>query len=103
MVWLIGLSHLWDCQASNGEARDDIRPQKIEAITWAPLKNREEELKTQNKFPNPCLVLESVKWVIWEEDLRDPVSEFLESGLVWRQTHPVQFQWWWHCHCGLWA
>lgn len=63
--------YLWDGKAGNGEARDDIRPEKFEGVIRSPMENREEKLKTQYEFCEESLVVvESVKRVIREENLR---------------------------------
>lgn len=95
------MSNLGDSQASNGETRDDIRPEKPNIVLRTPLENWEEELKTQNEFPEPSLVFEFVKWVIWEEDLRKPVLEFVEGGLLWWQANLVNLRRR-HCLCWCW-
>lgn len=64
-------------KTSNGETRDDVRAKKVKIVLWAPLENGEQVLKSKVEFREPCLVLEHVKRVIWEEDLREPVAEFL--------------------------
>jgi len=61
--------HLWDSEASNGKTRDDIRPEKTNIVLRAPLEYRKEKLKSKNQLVEACLILESVEWVIWEEDL----------------------------------
>jgi len=61
--------HLWDSEASNGKTRDDVRPEKTNIVLRAPLEYRKEKLKSKNQLVEACLILESVEWVIWEEDL----------------------------------
>ena len=88
--------HLRDGEASNGETRDGIRTQQAEIVLWTPLENGEEILKTEKQFHEPSLVLESVKRVVGEEYLIEPVLEFLKSGSLRRQPDSVDFQrWWW--------
>lgn len=98
MYVCIWVYDLWDGEAGNGETRNDIRPQEFETVIRPPLEDGEEKLKTQKQFLEPRLVLESVEWIIREEDLGQPVSEFLKSGFVGWQTDFVHFQIW-HCFC----
>lgn len=64
------------------------------------MENGEEVLKSKEKFHEASLVLEPVKRVIGEEDLRESVSEFLQGGAFWWQLNLVDFHgcWHWHCH-----
>ncbi|GKV43408.1 hypothetical protein SLEP1_g50699 [Rubroshorea leprosula] len=87
------VNYLWDGKASNGETRDDIRPEEPEIVLRPPLDYREEKLKTQKQFSAPSLVFESVERSIREKDLRNPVLKFLESGCFGRQTNTMYFHW----------
>lgn len=63
------------------------------------MENGEEVLESKEKFHEASLVLEPVKRVIWEEDLRESVSEFLHGGAFWWQLNLVDFHGChWHCH-----
>lgn len=93
------LCYLRDCKAGNGETRDDVRPKELEIVVRAPLENGEQELKSQDEFLAPLLVLESVERIIREEDFGKPVLEFLESCFLGWQTNTVYFHWWAYCVC----
>ena len=85
-------SDLGNGEAGNGEAGDKIRSKSAETVTRHPLQNGEEILKTQNRFPEKSLVLESVERIIREENLRESVLEFLKCGFLGRQTDCVYLQ-----------
>lgn len=67
-------------------------------VLRGPLENGEQVLKPKVNLHEPCLVLEPVKWIIREEDLREPVPEFLQGGALRWQANLVDFQ---RRHCYL--
>lgn len=81
-------------EASDGETRDDVRAEKGKVVERGPLENGEKVLKCKEELDEACLVLEPVEWIIWEEDLRESVSEFLQGGAFWWQPNLVNFQGW---------
>lgn len=58
---------------------------------WGPLEDGEEILKGEDEFGGQSLVFKGMKRVVREEDFREPVFEFLEGGLLRRETNLVDF------------
>lgn len=88
-------NYLRNSETGNGETGDDIGPEELEIVFRCPLENGEEELDSEEQFPGPLLVLESIKRVIREKDFRQLVFEFLCGCFLGWQTHTVYHLKWW--------
>jgi hypothetical protein len=86
---VIKLTDLWNAEASNGEAGDEVALELAEAVALAPVNHREDLLQAEPDLLGPRLVLVLPQRVVSEQRLLDGVRELGEDVLPRRDADLV--------------
>jgi hypothetical protein len=86
---VVKLTDLWNAEASNGEAGDEVTLELAEVVAPAPVKHGEDLLQAEPDLLGPRLVLVLPQRVVREERLLDGVRELGEDVLLRRDADLV--------------